>query len=301
MKKNIYFFIWILLFILFTTTNVFAITNETNIQISVSPAIIDVKLSKGDSKDTEVYVFNHETTPVAVKINAKSFIPSEAIPEDKKNFYDASKWITIDPSEVIINPNENKIIKINIKAPKEIDAGGHYATIYFESLKENNLNSSINIGKRVGVITLITIDGEVSKKIQADSLKFNRLTFNGPKEFTINFSNDGNIHELPGGSIIIENINHKEIKRITLPVKLILPFTKREIIISNDEDLSTGIYFVKAEILYGNESKKIIPSFFIVVSGKILFTLTGLLTLISTSLIISWQKFAKAFRIIFKK
>ena len=271
--------------------------------LGVTPAIVELVIEPEKTSESSVTVFNVTNFPLPIKGTVKNFVPKEEIPPNSQNIFDASAWIKIEPSDFILQPLEEKKIKISIAPPKNAEPGGHYATIYFQPLIPEEVLSyqSSHITSRIGVLTLLIVKGDINETITLGNVDYKKFTQYGPKIFTLKFKNEGNVHIAPSGKLIIKNIRGKVTERISMPNKIVLPQTVREVQVErNGRFLLPGKYKIEMALTYGSEKREIKskPYTFWVFPWFAIFIIAAILTPTVWFMIIKRQRLKLAVQIL---
>ncbi|MCJ7829497.1 hypothetical protein MUP50_00185, partial [Patescibacteria group bacterium] len=139
--------------------------------LGIAPAIIELVLDPGKRKETKVSVFNITNFPLPIKGHVKSFLPENS--SDSSEIFDASSWFKLEPSDFILQPRENKEIKIIVKPPLKAEPGGHYATIYFQPLLPVEVLSpqTAYLTARIGVLAFLIVKGEITEEASLDGIQ----------------------------------------------------------------------------------------------------------------------------------
>jgi len=249
-------------FLFFFTEKALAEEPTPQSALGVAPAIIEVVLDPGKTKITTVTVFNITNFPLPVKGSIRSFLNEDPLlnyNQTAKETFDASSWFKLEPADFILQPREKRDIKIVIVSSKKAEPGGHYATIYFQPLLPIDVLSpqTAYLTARVGVLSFLIVKGDIKEKGDFGELKIKKFQQFGPINFKISFQNQGNIHLIPSGEIKIRNWRGREIAKINLNQKTILPQTIRELEGSWQKKYILGKFTAQITILFGTESQKI--------------------------------------------
>ncbi|MDP2873839.1 MAG: hypothetical protein Q8N84_00900 [bacterium] len=280
------FFIFYILYFIFPVSA----QEQPQSALGVSPAIFELVLEPGEEKTETLRVFNVTNFPLPIKASVKNFTPKEDIPEEAKKIFDASAWFTIEPTDFILQPKENKIITLTISPPKEAEPGGHYATIYFQPLLPVEVLSpqTAYLTARIGVLSFLVVKGEIQEKASLASWQTESFRQFGPVNFNLQLKNEGNVHLLPAGEVTIWNWQNKEVAKIPLSPSQILPQTTKNFASSWPKKYPLGKFLAQAKLSFGSEQQPIISekiSFWIVPwlplsIGVLLLTVTLLLLII---------------------
>lgn len=258
MKKTILIFTFLAIFLVFFPSKTKAQEEENKSALAVGPAILEQILTPGVETQTKVFVSNLTSTPLPIKSQVSGFLSKEEFPVDKKYVFDASSWIYVEPADFILQPNEQKEILITIKTPEGAAPGGHYATIYFEPLVPVvalSPQTTYSLA-RVGVLTFLVVKGEIIEKGTFENIKFKNFYQSGPIKMEIAFKNEGNVHLLPTGKIFLTNWQGKQAASLTSNPTLVLPSTTRDLVFNWDKRYPIGKFWLKGEIIFGNDQQK---------------------------------------------
>lgn len=273
--------------------------------LGVSPAILELVLTPGEEKEAEVMVINVTKFPLPVKGMVKDFIVSEEIIAEAKGIFDSSSWIRLEPSDFILQPMEEKKIKVTIAPPQTAEPGGHYATIYFQPMVPAEVLSpqTAFIAARVGILNFLVVRGEIVEKASVSELIIKEFQQFGPIEFRFSIKNKGNTHIVPSGSIIITDFRGREMGKISLAPAAVLPKTLREFVLTWEKKYPIGKYLARGEFLYGTEHQKMKtnPIVFWVVPLVPILCLIALLTTTILFLTIVRRRIILALRVLLGK
>ncbi|HUV72453.1 MAG TPA: hypothetical protein VMW25_05610 [Clostridia bacterium] len=283
MKKI--FILYLFLFWLFGGFPDFAQAQELPPQsaLGVSPAIVEEVLTPGEAKEISIKIFNITNFPLPVKGFSREFLVREEVMGEVGEIFNASSWITLEPADLILQPQEVREIKIIINPSKAAEPGGHYATIFFQPLLPQeaiSARTAYNLS-RVGVLGFFIVRGEMVEKAVIKDFSVQKFQQFGPIEFKLSLENQGNLHLLPQGRVRIYDWRGREKANLSLKPATVLPQTIREFQFSWPERILFGKFKAQAEVFYGSEKKDIkseIFSFWIIpfvpiLSGFVILTI----------------------------
>lgn len=231
--------------------------------LSVGPAIIDNEVSPGVSFDTEVTLYNVSEKSLAIHATVSGLVPDSKYDPDYAAAYDASKWFTLSTPDFLLMPNQQQIETVKISVPADAEAGGHYATIFFESFSPSQPSDGDGaaINPRVGVLTLLSVRGDIRERAEISG-PLNVHGFQGeagPTAFDLAVRNDGNVHLVPYGTVTIRNVFGRKVKTIPLPLGTLLPGTTRKYDLNWEHGLRFGIYKATANVAAGSQNHGLAP------------------------------------------
>ncbi len=247
--------VFVFLFFLNLSINAFAF------QFSIDPSRTELTINPGEKKNSYVTVTNtHESDSVSIRAYVQDLI---YLPDGSNDFVKAgstpwscAEWIKINPDEFYLLPDQEKVVKFQVKVPPEA-SGGYYGVIFFEVLSKSAQQeaSSANVAVRIGSLVLVDIAGtaQYSAKITDLSVVESVEEDSSGLDISCIVKNSGNILIRPTGTMQILDAAGVEESNLKLNPNEggILPGTSRKFNISIDEDLEEGKYEVRSLIDYG--------------------------------------------------
>lgn len=255
-RSRIFVFAFLFLFSLFLIC-----TPRQTVAMIVSPVLYDVRIDQGASAEREILLKNDSSQKAFYTLSSENFISQG---EDGGQMYlsnsnreDLASWMSWSKEKIAVDPGATVRVPIKIAIPNSAEPGGHYATVFFSRVNENDENASVGITEQVGVLFLVRVSGEVTERahitsfeLRGSSDEISRL----PAVFDVRVQNDGSVHIRPEGSIVITNILGKTVATIPLNQKggAVLPGGIRHFESTwkkqGDADFGTGFWNeVKAE------------------------------------------------------
>lgn len=240
----------------------FASAAETpRYQLNISPTTIKLDLKPGEIKETEIKLKNTGYDKIGYEIN---IAPYSVEGDDYKqnvtaetSYTDMASWITASPESGTLQPDEEKTIKVSIKVPKDVPAGGQYATVLAKMVEgDAGESNGITMQKQVGTILYASVDGQTRKEGKVVENKVASFLFVPPVQATSIVENKGNIHveakytlqvfPLFGNEEVYTNEEDPE-------VRIILPETRRFNTITWDGAPQLGIFKVRQTVEFLGE------------------------------------------------
>jgi len=260
--------------------------------LGVHPAILETVLTPEETTPRSLSLYNLSRFPIPIKTVVESFAPKEKIeiPARKLRLYDASTWIRIEDKDkdFILQPNESRVINIEITPPKYASPGGHYASITFIPFVPEEIvaRDSIFVFGRVSVLNFLQVRGKIKEELILTKFTTQSLYQNSPLNFSISLKNQGNTHLRPSGRVIIENLRTgKLVQTASFLPAIVLPGGTKDYPIELREKLPFGRFKVRAEVTYGVENRLLESEtsqfyYFPLLSSLVIFTLVLVITLI---------------------
>ena len=113
--------------------------------------------------------------------------------------YSCAKWLHLDETEFDLAPGESKKVEVIISVPAEVEPGGHYAALFFETISPPAEGGGyVSIISRIPSLFYLTIPGITDADVIADadivSLLLPGWVGKGPVEAGVVVRNKGNVH-----------------------------------------------------------------------------------------------------------
>jgi len=200
-KKIVAWVVLIILVLNFFPLHVLALT--------ISPARFEFSADPGDTIQSEIILINEQKVTLAFKasferVTTKGSYGEPVFTGEKAGL---ANWIKLTPSEIILGPGQEKKISLTIEVPKNADAGGNYAAIFWSTVPFEEGGSGMGITMRVATLVLLRVSGEVIESGEILNFRANEKMINYlPIDFSCAFKNTGTVHLKPGGKIVIKNI-----------------------------------------------------------------------------------------------
>lgn len=291
--------IYITLLLLFITVNIFATKSYaqgvTSLNEAISPSLNTITLDKGSFVRDYVTFYNNTLFPMAIKVYAENF-GTVGLNGNTSFFIDkstlsASSWFSFKKLDYAISPKSNIKIPIYIKVPLDARSGGHYVSVFFQSLSIEQSNSNVGIVPRLGSLFFITIGGNINynSRINSVSIKTNIPHFSNVYFPLFNISNIniktivqnlGNTYINEHGYLNVQNMLRDNSKSFNLPAHLILQNEKRALDKNISYSFNMGSYRISSTMIYGyNQKSKNITVIYIIPMSIIIVLLIFLIGL----------------------
>ncbi len=208
--------------------------------ITVSPPKFEFTADKGNALSETITITNGEDTDLALQISTADF---QAEGEqgratfiegsDDNSAFSLSSWIEL-PETIITVPANGRIeLPYTIRVPEHAEAGGHFGSIFFSPVVSNE--NLITIQQKVGVLMLVRVSGDIIEQGAIERFATYPVGIEGndvvatspqrifqtfPVSFAVRFTNTGNVHIKPQGTITLQNMFGKELTRVGERIKV---------------------------------------------------------------------------------
>ncbi len=180
--------------------------------ITVTPSIIKLDLAESSSSFLLTYK-NTTQHSIELSLSAEDFTALEEgwkvkfLDEDTDNSYryTLSSWIKFETSTLLLNPSEEREVKVFIDAQR-LSPGGHYASILAEIKPGGEVG---HIGLRGILSSLVfvrTASGSENEAAMIKSFSGGQTYGSFPTKYAIQFHNTGNVDLAPYGKIDIKDM-----------------------------------------------------------------------------------------------
>jgi hypothetical protein len=195
----------------------FGATPGTNGGISVTPAIVQLDLIKGQTDaHFSVTIANHTAAPVQVKLDFADF---EALndtggitfidqsPRSLKSSHDLLSWVQLDVSQVGIEPGAAASVPIELRQLGSLSPGGHYGAITYKTIgaAQGAAGNRVQVNQLVTTLVFVATAGEGTSSLRLLPPDIGALTFAIPDSINVFVVNDGNVQTVPRGSVQIDS------------------------------------------------------------------------------------------------
>ncbi len=234
--------------------------------ITVTPSIVKLDLAESPPELSLVYK-NTSSTTVELALSAEDFAALEDgwkvkfLDQGTSTYrYALASWLTFETSTLLLNPGEERPVKVFIDAER-LSAGGHYASILAE-IKQDRAAGQIGLrGILSSLLFVRTATGQEHEEAAIKSFSMQQHYFSFPTKYTIRFQNTGNVELTPYGKIEVKDLFGKvaatgilnEESLITLPESI----RNYEVAVTPAQKfLYPGPYTARLNLRYGQANQE---------------------------------------------
>ncbi len=251
------------------------LSNADSLSFSITPTIFDMAAMPSQSWTSAVKVVNNNPYELTVYAAPVNFEPrgerghGSFVPLDPNAAAGATlaEWMHVS-SEAIVIPAESSVaVPVSIQVPADAAPGGHYAAIMIGTRPpEKNGEFQIKTSQIIASLFFLRIAGDVVEKGEVRTFRADRRFTEKPEmSFSVRFENEGNVHLVPQGEIVIKNMWGKE--RGIIPINRetnfgnVLPQSIRLFSFSWRGEaslLDIGRYQAELTLAYGQDGRKFV-------------------------------------------
>lgn len=247
----------------------------------LEPAKVDVKLDPGGSTTEILNILNRTDKALDFKIEMEDFSGSQDTSQtvilkgEERGPYSLKDYLIPEITAFTLEPGQKMILPVVVNIPQDAEPGGLYGSVLISSQASAQGGMGTTIISRLGALFFVTVNGEVTENGELTSFK-KIDTEDGQTSFELLFTNTGNVHLNPFGSIKIFNLTGTQIDEVNVPAYFAMPDSVRYRKVEWDKGKLFGRYTAVASIDrgYGGFVDEISLVFW-VLSTKILVTVLG--------------------------
>jgi hypothetical protein len=255
------------------------VQGEEGMSLTIAPPLFQINLQPGETWSSSIAVVNNNTynislyaDPVLFKPSGESGSPVFISPTNEDGLShgpDTSTlagWITVPQGAFEVTREQTYNLPLTISVPKDAAPGGHYAAVLIgnHAPEGTSEESVVNVTSSIAALIFLSVSGDVIEKGRIrDFVTEKSLYETAQANFSLRFENQGNVHLLPQGNIVIYNMFGKV--RGTIPVNHnrdygnVLPESVRRFSFTWESDAGfwdIGRYKAEATIGYGKDMKQ---------------------------------------------
>jgi len=275
--------------------------------ITIIPPKFELFGNPGDTLPEQIRVKNNSDVPATYSIIVEDFTTSGEEGqvviegESESTSYSLGNWIETESQDLILQPNEEKTVSFLITIPRNAEPGGHYASILFQSGGEQ-VPGSAAVSQRVGSLILLRVSGNVTEDADVESFTVPSYSQSGPIDFTLRVKNNGNVHMIPQGTIIVENILGQKVAELPIDSRNVLSGAIRKMDTVWDKKSLLGRYKATMIASYGQGAQKksltAVTDFTVASPLAIILITVGIIAavVLLIALVAGRKRFSKAFK-----
>lgn len=258
-------FLLALMIALFGVMPVSADGEKPDYRLQISPVRLDLDLEPGTTSTGTFEVQNSGLKAYDFVLGVDPYSVTDenySIDSETRTAYtDIVDWITFSQNEGHVEPNQNQEITVTVTVPDDVPAGGQYAMIYAEMVRDDELESTgVAVNHRVALLVFSEVEGNTRREGQVLETKIPSILFNPPITATSLVENTGNVHATAYYTLQVfplfgdEEVYTNEENPATLTI---LPETQRFNSISWDGAPQLGIFRVRETVTILDDTQTI--------------------------------------------
>ena len=258
-------FLLALMIALFGVMPVSADGEKPDYRLQISPVRLDLDLEPGTTSTGTFEVQNSGLKAYDFVLGVDPYSVTDenySIDSETRTAYtDIVDWITFSQNEGHVEPNQNQEITVTVTVPDDVPAGGQYAMIYAEMVRNDEPESTgVAVNHRVALLVFSEVEGNTRREGQVLETKIPTFIFDPPITATSLVENTGNVHATATYTLQVfplfgdEEVYTNEENPATLTI---LPETQRFNSISWDGAPQLGIFRVRETVTILDDTETI--------------------------------------------
>lgn len=180
----------------------------------ISPTRFVIEMDPGDEQTVQISLINRGGEPYSYSFHTEDFSANGEVSEDIQLFgkvdgpFSARSWIYTPTSSVRLDHGERTTIPVRVTAPRNAAVGDHYTAFLIQrDPVDAGQGQGFSVISQVGALLLITIRGNPERTGHLESFGSQLPVYWWlPSTLKMQYRNDGNVHLVPRGSVVIRNI-----------------------------------------------------------------------------------------------
>ncbi len=231
--KKIITAVFLLVSVFGFTTFAKAQSTSTPNDFILEPGKTEIFANSGESVEKSITVTNRNSSRVSFKVEVEDFVGTNeqnrpvVLLGNEKSPYSFKDNIIPQITSFSLEPNANITIPIKINVPANAQPGGFYTAVLVSNIPStgNASSSGVRLVSRVGTLFFVRVNGVAKESGSLDDLQIIRPTSDNPNlyKFNILFRNDGNVHLVPYGWVMVTDAFGKIVGKIPVDAYFALP------------------------------------------------------------------------------
>jgi len=266
----------------------------------VEPGKTEIFLNPGESVIKNIAITNRINKTIKFKLTTEDMVgttdSNSAIKllGDEVGPYSIKNFIEPEISEFSLGFGEKIVVPVRVSIPLDAEPKGYYGALIvsnepevFSEEQSKDAEGKARLVSRIGSLFFLRINGEGQELGSLQEFKTigpkKAFYERNPKGFEILFKNEGNVHLVPYGKIIIRNMLGREVMMIPVDAYFSLPNSVRYREVLMEGGTGLGRYTAHLSLYkgYGNENEEATQAFWIIPWKILVATFVGLFIIIS--------------------
>lgn len=210
--------------------------SENRFSLSITPVFQELTLQENETGlETRLQITNYSEVPQEIELFAVDFqqVDDEgrvALVTTPNDFTRFAAYITFPTKQLTLQPQTTEEFTIHVTNSVDLTPGGHYAAIVARHVKQDT-PSLQQVLPGVSSFILLHKEGGAQYNLSLSNLSLSQfhLALSEPTQASLTFSNQGNVHVIPRGKVMIKDIFGREVYQgvINPSSQYVLPSTRR--------------------------------------------------------------------------
>jgi len=235
--------------------------------IGIRPAIIEGGAQPGELQKHNIGVTNLSGARQTYYLYTRDIsgvadggTPIFADENAEKTGYELTEWITLDTTEITLDPGEEISFGIEIAVPSDATPGSHFGGVFVSMSPPKLRSTGAAVGYEVANIISIRVAGDAVENAQIRSFSTGNFIYSKALvDFNARIENKGTVLVRPVGPLEIHNMFGKRVAMVVMNEKKagIFPLSERTFNVTwEDEGPGFGRYEAVLSMVYGDQGRQ---------------------------------------------
>lgn len=171
---------------------------------------------------------------------------------DEETTFSLASWISVNPVEAVVPARGSQTFAFSVKVPDNAEPGGHFGSVIVKTNPVALDATGAAVSQEAGPLILVSVAGDITESANIVEFKSQKNFWEkGPIILETRVENKGNVHFKPSGIITIKNMFGREVTKINLEERNVLPDTIRKLVNEWDPGFAVGRYSADLSIVFG--------------------------------------------------
>jgi len=227
--------------------------------LEISPPSQEVSVDPGKTVTITAKIRNpgNNTLPIQVSIQDFTAQGEEgAVAIGANSPYSITSWSTVSPDKFSLAPGQDQVVTATITAPSNA-AGGHYGSFVFSVTHDTKQKNAAAVTQELASLFLVRVNGPVNEKMTLKGISAPSYSEFGPIPFTLDFTNEGNVHVKTFGLINVRDMFGNKVADVVVSGTNVFPGAERLIQAQLNKKFLIGSYTATAIMYYGSHNQNL--------------------------------------------
>lgn len=228
----------------------------SQITLSVSPISFELSANPGDTLERSFRIVNGTDNELTLSATPKNFTAEGEEGgvnlTDEETTFSLASWISVNPVEAVVPARGSQTFAFSVKVPDNAEPGGHFGSVIVKTNPVALDATGAAVSQEAGPLILVSVAGDITESANIVEFKSQKNFWEkGPIILETRVENKGNVHFKPSGIITIKNMFGREVTKINLEERNVLPDTIRKLVNEWDPGFAVGRYSADLSIVFG--------------------------------------------------
>lgn len=209
--------------------------------LTVTPVFQEVALEENQQEaQFSISLVNNSDGPLALRLSVVDFgsldesggVAFLGPSDDLVRKYALASWMRPEKDVVSLAPGESEALRVVIENRESLSPGGHYGAVLFQVGNEEGSvtdDNTVAVNQLVSVLVFAKKQGGEIYSLNLRERVWEKSFFRGIQQVSLRFQNEGNVHLVPRGMIIVRDPLGRAVQKgvINSESGIVLPESQR--------------------------------------------------------------------------